>query len=154
MRTWCLRNRGRYSSRIAALCDDLLAIAAGATTDQIKEAILGSVEYNQRAGGTSNGFISALYHDVLGRAGSPSEIQGWVQAESAGASRTTLASLFVGSPEGNQFLVQNFYHKYLHRSADLAGLNAFVQAREQGATEEAVIAAMVASDEYFKQATS
>ena len=50
--------------------------------------------------------------------------------------------------------MQNFYHKYLHRSADLAGLNAFVQAREQGATEDAVIAAMVASDEYFKQATS
>ena len=131
-----------------------IALAGGATTDQIKASILGSDEYNQRAGGTSNGFVSALYHDLLGRSGNASEIQGWIQAESAGVSRTTLASLFIGTAEANQFLVQNFYQKYLHRSGDLGGVNAFVQARANGATEEAVIAAMVASGEYFKQAAN
>ncbi|HLJ96708.1 MAG TPA: DUF4214 domain-containing protein, partial [Gemmataceae bacterium] len=138
----------------AGLNNDLSALAAGATTDQIKASILGSDEYNQRAGGTSNGFVSALYHDLLGRAGNPSEVQGWTQSEAAGVSRTSLASLFIETTEANQYLVQNFYQKYLHRSADVAGLNAFVQAREHGATEEAVITALVASDEYFQQAMS
>src|SRR5207245_485987 len=119
----------------AGLNNDVQALAAGATTDQIKASILGSDEYNQRAGGTSNGFVSALYHDLLGRTGSASEIQGWVQSESAGVSRTALASLFSGTAEANQFLVQNFYQKYLHRSADVGGLDAFVQARESRATE-------------------
>jgi hypothetical protein len=144
---------GRTADSVG-LNSDLAALAAGATTDQIKASILGSEEYNQRAGGTSDGFVSALYHDLLGRTGSPSEMQGWIQAEATGVSRTTLATTFIETIEANQFLVQNFYQKYLHRSADQGGLNAFVQARANGLTEEAVIAAMVASDEYFQKAVS
>src|SRR5439155_18753112 len=136
------------------LDNDLAALAAGATTDQVKLGILGSDEYFARAGGTMNGFIAALYRDVLGRSGSASEIQGWIQTAAAGLSRSTLASLFIGSAEANQLLVQSYYQKYLHRSADVAGLAAFVQALQNGATEEAVIGAITASDEYFAQATT
>ena len=91
---------------------------------------------------------------MLGRSGSAIEIQGWIQTAAAGLSRSTLASLFIGSAEANQLLVQSYYQKHLHRSADVAGLAAFVQARQNGATEEAVIGAITASDEYFAQAAT
>src|SRR5262249_14926584 len=127
--------------------------AAGATIDQVKAGILGSDEYfSTRANGTLNGFVSALYYDVLGRSGTPSEIQGWVLAEQADLSRSGLASVFIGTAEANRFMSQNLYLKYLHRNADAVGLNAFIQARQNGATEEDVIAAFLASDEYYKQA--
>ena len=43
-------------------------LAAGGTVQQVVAAIAGSAEYLQnRGGGTTNGFIDALFQDVLGR---------------------------------------------------------------------------------------
>src|SRR5207249_3967180 len=116
------------------------------TTDQVKAAILSSQEYLQNhGGGTLDGYFAALYNDVLGRPAGPGEVQGWVQLQSTHHfARNTLASAFLTSPEGNQFLVQSFYQQFLQRPADPEGLNGFVQARTQGATEEVVIAAFLA----------
>jgi hypothetical protein len=137
------------------LRNDLLALAAGTTIDQIKAGVLGSDEYlTTRAAGTFTDYVSALYLDVLGRLGTPGEIQTWIQGTPMDLSRTTLASIFIGSAEANQLLMQNFYQTYLHRPADSGGLSAFVQAREQGATEDAVIASFLASDEYYHQAVN
>jgi hypothetical protein len=138
-----------------ALRDDIVALGAGETTDQLKADILGSDEYfAMRANGTMTGFFSALYTDVLGRSAKPSEIQGRIAGEPADASRTALASQFINSVEANNFLVQSLYQKYLHRNVDSTGLNDLVQSREGGATEESVIAAILASDEYFQRAVS
>src|SRR5262249_662405 len=44
-------------------------LRSGGTVAQIKAVFLGSAEYFQnRAGGTNDGFVTALYRDVLGRA--------------------------------------------------------------------------------------
>ena len=135
------------------LQQDLQAMNAGTTTDQIRAGVLGSEEYfSLRAGGTFSGYVAALYHDVLNRSASASEIQSWVQTESADEGRTPLALTFLTSTEANQDLVQSYYQKFLHRSADASGLSTFVQARANGATEEDVMAAILASDEYFQNA--
>jgi uncharacterized protein YidB (DUF937 family) len=132
---------------------DVLALDAGATADHVKAMVLGSDEFfNARASGSTTGFFAALYHDVLGRSGTPSEIQSWVSMEPASFARVPAAESFLATDEANQVLAQGFYQKFLHRAADTEGLNTLVQARKNGATMEDVIASVLASDEYFKQA--
>jgi hypothetical protein len=137
------------------LRDDIIALGAGVTTDQLKANILGSDEFfSMRASGSMTGFFSALYTDVLGRSATPSEIQGWLVGTQANASRIALSSQFINSVEANDFLVQSLYLKYLNRNADSLGLNNLGQSRANGATEESVIAAILASDEYFQRVVS
>jgi hypothetical protein len=46
-------------------------------------------------------------------------------------------------------LVSSWYERFLDRPADAAGLNAFVAQIGAGRTDEQVIAALVATDEFF-----
>jgi hypothetical protein len=137
------------------LQQDVQALNAGTTTDQIRADILGSDEYfSLRASNTTSGYVAALYHDVLNRSGTASEVQSWVETQSADGGRIPLAMTFLTSTEANQVLVQGYYQKFLHRAADASGLSTFVQARANGATEEDVMAAILASDEYFTNAVA
>jgi hypothetical protein len=79
-------------------------LQSGRTPDQVAAGILGSPEYFAKAGSTNQGFITALYADVLGRAPDTSGNTFWLNALASGVSRTTVAFDFVSSPEeaGNQ----------------------------------------------------
>src|SRR5262249_47057571 len=85
-------------------------LARGGTLDQLRAILLSSPEYYQaRGGGTNDGFLAALYHDVLGR---PPDIGGalaYGQALARGLSRFQVASIVLGSHEARQQQVQGFY---------------------------------------------
>jgi uncharacterized secreted protein with C-terminal beta-propeller domain len=121
----------------------------GGTIEQVKDAIFGSPEYYQHAGGTDVAFLSGLYHDILGRG-----------VDSVGAAtfgpmlanqvpRSAIAELVLTSPEAASKLVQNDYQNLLHRSADGYGLNLFTNMILQGSHEEDVLAMIAGSDEYL-----
>src|SRR5262249_53078324 len=53
-------------------------LAGGGTLEQVEAAILGSPEYlTSQAGGTTRGFLDAVYTDVLGRAIDPAGLARW-----------------------------------------------------------------------------
>jgi hypothetical protein len=64
--SWYHRYLGRHVDS-AALNDRLHAIRRGTALDSVEAAILASPEYYARNGNTPEGFVAALYRDVLGR---------------------------------------------------------------------------------------
>jgi hypothetical protein len=127
-------------------------LEGGGTDEQLAATIAGSLEYFQnQGGGTNDGFLKALYQDVLGRAIDTSGQMTFSQALLAGMSRVQVAAALYTSPEYRQNLVEGYYMTYLRRAADSGGLNTFVSALQSGATDENVIAAIVGSDEYFQR---
>jgi uncharacterized protein GlcG (DUF336 family) len=130
-------------------------LASGGTSEQVAAIIAGSAEYFQnRGGGSNDGFLQALYQDALNR---PIDAGGravFRQALAAGATPAQIASTILASPEYRQQLVQSFYQQFLHRAADPGGLSVFVSALQSGDRDERVIAALIGSDEYLPGASS
>jgi hypothetical protein len=124
-------------------------LGSGGTPEQAQSLIAGSAEYFQnRGGGTNDGFLTALYQDALGRAADPAGRSAFDQALASGATPTQVAAAIFASDEYRHDLVQGFYLRYLHRPADAGGLSAFVNALKAGARDQDVIAAILASGEY------
>jgi uncharacterized protein GlcG (DUF336 family) len=126
------------------------AVTAGQPVESFEAALLGSAEYFQRpGGGTDDGFITALYADLLGRpadVGARAALDGLL---AGGVSRTQVAAGVLASDEYLGDLVNGFYQDFLGRPADAAGLAAFTHYLRQGGHDEAVVAALIGSDEYF-----
>ena len=127
-------------------------LAAGGTMDGARTALLGSLEYFNLHGGTNDAFVTALYQDVLGRTPDPSGRANWLQQLASGKSRAEVALAVLRSPEARGVQVSSFYVQFLKRQADSGGLANFQNLLLQGVREEVVIAAIVASDEYFARA--
>jgi hypothetical protein len=148
-------------------------LAAGGTDEQVAAALAGSQEYfTVRGGGTNNGFLSALYQDVLNRAIDSSGQATYTQLLANGTNRTQVASMLLGSTEYFTDLVQSYYQRFLHRAADTSGLNSYVTLLETvpppvrqpligsdptttgtQVHDEDVIAMLVGSQEYFNLVT-
>ncbi len=103
------------------------------------------------SGNTTNGFVAALYRDVLNRY-ADNGAQDWIQAINNGMSPVNAAAAILSSPESDQDEVQAMYHRFLNRAADLAGLNEFVNLLQHGSSNEAVMATIIGADEYFGRA--
>jgi hypothetical protein len=126
------------------------AMAGGFTDEMVASTLIGSVEYfNNRGGGTVDGFLAALYSDALHRALDSQGEQAFSLALAFNVSRQQVALMILGSPEYEQLLVTGFYNTFLHRAPDANGLGAMVAALAQGVTDETIIAALMGSDEYF-----
>src|SRR5207253_6456122 len=66
-------------------------LAGGSRVDAARAIMLGSPEYFNLHGGTNDGFVNALYQDVLGRAPEPNGQAYWLQQLASGKSRTDVA---------------------------------------------------------------
>jgi virginiamycin B lyase len=73
-------------------------LAVGGTLEQIRTSILASPEYLVGHGhGAVDGFLMALYQDVLGRGIDPAGLQGWQASLAGGMSPITVIGLIAGS---------------------------------------------------------
>jgi len=111
--------------------------------------MVSSPEYFQDHGSTNQGYVLGLYNQVLGRAPSTSELNGWVSALNAGESRLNVAIGFLTSTEYQTDLVQSDYSLYLARTADSNDLAYWVGALQAGSTDQAVLAGILGSVEGF-----
>lgn len=130
----------------------LPAFAAGLTDEQVASQIAGSAEYFALSGGTNTGWLTRIYDNALGRGPTAAEVGFWSTALST-ASRVTVAQSILNSAEAQTRRAQQFYGRYLRRAAtatEAAGIAALLSG---GATDEQVIAAILASDEYFNFGT-
>lgn len=129
----------------------LSLMAAGGNIRQVESIILSSDEYyNTQGGGTINGFLQALYQDVLHR---PIDAVGQATFELLLSNnftpRRAVCDVVVYSEESNVMLVQSYYQQYLGRAADAGGLIYWTGALAAGATPEQVLAGILSSDEFF-----
>jgi PKD repeat protein len=125
-------------------------LAQGNSVENMDALLAGSDEYFQNRGGSTNdGFLSALYQDVLGRPIDPTGLANWEQALAGGMSRSAVAASLYSSLEYDQHLVGALFQRYLGRSPTTAELTTQVGALQSGAHDETVIAMLVASTEYF-----
>ena len=120
----------------------------GVPSQQIKALILASPEYFQKNGGTNDGFLAALYRDVLGVPLDDAGRATYGAMLAAGASRYDVALAILKSPAAADRLVQQAYLKLLHRAADPAGLQYWSSLLQQGMTEEAFYSNILASPEF------
>jgi glucose/arabinose dehydrogenase len=126
------------------------ALQQGATLNDVRDVMLGSAEYlSTHGGGTPNGFLAALYFDVLGRAADPGGTAFYGQQLSSGASTRAVAAEILGSTEARQRVAGSAYTTFLRRPGDSAGLSFWLSQLQKGLREEQFLRALIASDEYF-----
>jgi hypothetical protein len=138
---------------------------ATGTFEQEAKIVVSSAEFFTNSGGTANGFLTALYTDVLNRPIDAStlatlsamnltdpNVRAQVAAQVFGGSEyqtdlinspsTTAQKYSQGVPTG-------FYQVFLNRAADSTGLAAAQAQFAAGQTDLQVMATILASDEYF-----
>jgi hypothetical protein len=136
----------------SGLTSHVAFLQQGGTIRDLKSQFFGSEEYFQvRGNGTNDGWLTAVYQDVLGRDVDPSGGAAWTMQLAQGVSRQAIATSIQLSPEATTRLVEGFYLQYLGRPADPIGLQAFASDLSAGASEEFVISSMVTSDEFYKR---
>ena len=120
------------------------------SVEQLAELVIGSSEYYQnRGGGTNDGFLDALYSDALHRAVDDSGRAYFDRLLSSGTSTSQVAAMIFASDEYLNDLVDSFYLELLDRPADSGGQAYFAGQLKQGVSDGQVIALLAGSDEYF-----
>ena len=129
-------------------------LATGTTTEQLKANIIGSPEYfTTQGGGTTDGFLNALYLDVLGRPIDPVG-QAWGEAQLQTSSNAMVAYSVLTSQEAQMDLVQSAYQEFLGRKADPQGLAYYTGLLQQGITDQTIYSQLIGSPEYMKTQTN
>jgi hypothetical protein len=107
---------GRPADGIAL--DALAAmLQQGMTTEQVESAILASPTYfSERGGGSNDGFLAALFQDVLGRPVDPGSRAQFAQQLASGASRSSVAEAVLKSPESGRRWINALYDQLLHHA--------------------------------------
>jgi autotransporter-associated beta strand protein len=124
-------------------------VDSGAALQDIRTILVNSGEYFQdRAGGSNDGFVNTLYRDALGREADPVGLAFFTGQLARGVPRGQVAEALFSSGEYRASLVRSFYRRFLGREADGGGLNAFVAALAQRREDE-VLAQVAGSGEAF-----
>jgi hypothetical protein len=121
---------------------------AGGSPDLVASQLLASGEYAQQTGGTTTGFLTGIYHDLLGRAVDAQGQATFAAALASGVGRAAVAQAVLASHEYHKTEVQVLYRQFLHRPADAGGLQVFTQALDAGIRSAAVSAVLLSSPEF------
>jgi uncharacterized repeat protein (TIGR02543 family) len=135
------------------LAAGLAQLVAGATDESLEAALLGSTEYlSSRGGGTNDGFLDALFQDLLGRAPTASERGTQRTAIENGTPRSQIATRILTSGEARMKVIKTFFSTFLNRQPTQAELDAYLAQLGAGASIESVASAVLGSPEYVGKA--
>jgi hypothetical protein len=127
-------------------------LQGGTLTDEGLDAeVISSSEYFMRAGGTNELWVAALYQDLLGRQADAQGESYWVGQLQAGTSRTEVSNGFANSSERLGKQISNDYLDILGRDPDPTGLDYWMAQLTHGATDEDLVAALIASQEFYDE---
>ena len=133
-----------------ALDADNKLLLHGETLEQLAAIIVSSEEYfQQRGGGTNDGFLAALFQDALDRQIDDGAKASFEQELAHGVTRAQIADHVFGSKEYRNIEVQNLYQQALDRDADQAGVAYWTDKLAHGMRDEQALAAIMGSQEYF-----
>jgi len=123
------------------------ALASWLTEEALIAALVSSDEYfGSQCGSGMNGYVIALYRDLLARQPSDDEREHWL---SSGLARDAMALAFVGSDEFHARTLESFYAHYLGRAPDPEGLADWIAALAGGVSFLDARAGFLTSDEYY-----
>ncbi|MGH7134936.1 MAG: DUF4214 domain-containing protein, partial [Pirellulales bacterium] len=98
-------------------------------------------------------YVTAVYHDVLGRAPDASGLVYWTDLLDQGTAIGSVAMAIAHSGEYYaNFVIKPDYSKLLGRAADDAGVSYWTAKMEAGLTDQQLEADLVSSDEFFQSA--
>ncbi len=149
-------NRSASTSEVANWITDF---QAGFTEAGLVSVVVTSGEFLSRVGSSNTQFVAALYQDMLGRTGGPSEIASWVSLlSSGGASLATVVAGFLGSAEyqarQNTLWVASLYNTLLGRAAGAQELTAVDAELSSGTSRETIEDGVLTSQEYYNRAAT
>lgn len=121
------------------------------TLEQVTADIAASQEYFARAGGSNDGFVSALYHDLLHHAADPTGKAGWMDQLNRGATRASVAGSIRRSAEAQGLVVQAATKLLLGRAATGPEQTNLANAMVHGLTFQAMQGSLIQTDEYLAQ---
>ncbi len=121
----------------------------GLTDEQLEASFIGSAEYIANHGGPGAGWVTGMYHDLLGRCPDGPGMAGWLTGQQNGLTPSQIAYGFAASAEREAIRVRNDYQTFLGRDATAGEVNGWVSGFLTGLTNEDVIAGFVGSAEYF-----
>ncbi len=124
----------------------------GVTVEQLQAVLAGSDEYfQQHAGSTNNGYLTALYQDLFHRtldSGGQAFFLDLLQRHVL--DRTQLAGVLMSSFEYYQNIAASAYTTYLSRTADAAGRDFWAGILQHHILrDQQLVAILCATDEYF-----
>jgi hypothetical protein len=123
----------------------------GGSVEALREILLSSDEYFVGSGGgTNEGYVTALYHDVFGREPDAAGLAAYARMLST-VSRGLVAQEFVSSKEGSQDRVQQIYQALLVRPADANGLQTYSDVLIHGGSEASIVEVLASSSESWSQ---
>ncbi len=93
----------------------------GLTPDRLEVQLIASDEYFGKHGGTDDGYLDGLYHDMLGRAADAGGLAFWREHLHSGRGRELPAETFANGHERHTHEVEDRYREVLHRSPDDGG---------------------------------
>jgi hypothetical protein len=98
-------------------------------------------------------FVQALYLDNLGRAGSPTELDGWLAVLHGPGGQSAVAGGILGSFEAHDRLVNTWFQTYLGRSPASGKEEwAWVSLLQAGHSEEQVLSQLLATTDFYNHA--
>jgi hypothetical protein len=125
-------------------------MASGYSDENVEAGFIGSPEYIHSHGGSGAGWVSGMYHDLLGRTPAQTEVDGWVQNLAKGMSPMEVAHGFAASPEREGQRVTADYVKFLGRTPAASEVAGWVNAFRNGLDNESVVAGFVGSPEDYR----
>lgn len=128
----------------------VMSLGGGSTIEQVESGIAGSSEYFQNRGGASDdGFLNALYSDLLNRPVDPATRALFDQQLSHGTTTGQVAADVLGTSEYQTDLIGTYTMDYLHRPANSTDTSLYLGKLHSGTRDEVVISEIIGSTEYF-----
>jgi predicted outer membrane repeat protein len=116
--------------------------------EQVQALLAGSGEYYQLHGGNNEGFLEALFLDVLDRSMAGSELTNWQQALDSSSAGSVAAQVFASGEYLGDLVALDFQTE-LGRPIDFNGLSGFTSYLQAGATDQLLTAQILGSTESF-----
>lgn len=124
-------------------------IQGGLRVSSVAAELYGSPEFQMvQGGGTSEGWVTAMYDRILGRSPDAGGLAYWAGQIDGGVPATALAAALYLSPEANGIRVDESYAAILNRAPDPGG-RAYWAGLLVSLDDIALAAELVASDEFF-----
>lgn len=124
----------------------------GTTVEQVAAALFGSGEYYHRAGSRPELFIDSLYRDIFDRPADPHGLSTGVALLGRGRRRDSVAYTLYRSGEARGSRVTRTYYAVLGRGPDPSGHRYWFH-QVNKSSESSLVAALVASGEFYRSAT-
>jgi hypothetical protein len=127
-------------------------LGQGHTVSQMEVVLASTPEYFLKNGGTSQGFVTALFRDGLRRAVDAGSLLRSTQALHSGMSASQVAAVVFTSREYQQDVIQDLFQQFLGHPADGNALRVFLPEFERdGLHDELLVMTVGGSAEFFSQ---